>query len=125
MARTSRRTFLVGSAVLPVAAAAARVSVELQAKVAADLDKYIGFGSKQAGGAGDNACGNWLAAEIEGLGFKVERQNVATNSPRSLPRAMHRPLECSAFTAIITSRKTTRDACLRPVLPRRPQPFRP
>src|SRR5688572_33267614 len=79
MAPTSRRTFLVGSAALPVAAAAiARISPDLQTKVAADLDKYIGFGSKQAGGAGDNACGAWLAAEIESLGFKVERQEFST-----------------------------------------------
>lgn len=78
MARTSRRTFLVASAALPVTAAMAKLPVDLQAKVAADLDKYIGFGNKQAGGAGDNACGNWLAAEVEGLGFKVERQEFAT-----------------------------------------------
>jgi hypothetical protein len=56
----------------------AKVPVDLQAKVAADLDKYIGFGNKQAGGAGDTACGNWLAAELEGLGFKIERQEFAT-----------------------------------------------
>jgi hypothetical protein len=78
MARTSRRTFLVGGTLLPVAAAVAKLPVEVQAMVAADLDRYIGFGSKQAGGAGDIACGNWLAAELEGLSFKVERQEVAT-----------------------------------------------
>lgn len=78
MARTSRRTFLVGSAVLPAVAAMAKPSRDLQATVAADLDRYIGFGSKQAGGAGDIACGNWLAGEVESLGFKVERQEFAT-----------------------------------------------
>ena len=78
MARTSRRTFLVGGTLLPVAAAVAKLPVDVQAMVAADLDKYVGFGSKQAGGAGDIACGNWLAAELDGLGFKVERQEVAT-----------------------------------------------
>lgn len=79
MARASRRTFLVGGASLPVAAGvAARIPADLRASLATDLDRYIGFGSKQAGGAGDNACGNWLAAEIEGLGFKVERQEFAT-----------------------------------------------
>ena len=78
MARTDRRTFLVASAALPVAAAMAKPSLDLQAKVAADLDKYIGFGIKQAGGAGDNACGHWLATELESLGFKVERQEFAT-----------------------------------------------
>jgi len=78
VARTSRRTFLVASAALPAAAAIAKVSLDLQARVAADLDRYIGFGSKQAGGAGDDACGQWLAAELEGLGFNVERQQFAT-----------------------------------------------
>ena len=78
MARTSRRTFLVGGTLLPLAAAVAKLPVDVQAMVAVDLDKYIGFGSKQAGGAGDIACGNWLAAELDSLGFKVERQEVAT-----------------------------------------------
>lgn len=81
MPRTSRRNFLVGAASLPVtaaAASAANVSIDRQASVAADLDKYIGFGSKQAGGAGDTACGAWLAAELTGLGFSIERQEFAT-----------------------------------------------
>jgi hypothetical protein len=80
MARTSRRSFLAGAAALPVTAATATVKLPLnqEARVATDLDKYIGFGSKQAGGAGDIACGTWLAAELESLGFKVERQEVAT-----------------------------------------------
>ena len=59
-------------------AAIAQLPLDLRAMVAADLDKYIGFGSKQAGGAGDNACGGWLAAELESLSFKVERQEFAT-----------------------------------------------
>lgn len=79
MARTSRRTFLVGSAALPVTAAAiAKLPLDLHTTVAADLDKYIGFGSKQAGGAGDNACGTWLVTELESLSFKVERQEFST-----------------------------------------------
>jgi hypothetical protein len=67
----------VGGTALPMAAAMAKLPLDLQGKVAADLEKYIGFGSKQAGGAGDIACGNWLAAELEGLGFKIERQEIA------------------------------------------------
>ena len=77
MAQASRRSFLVGgAAALPVSATLAPPSADAQAKVAADLDKYIGFGAKQAGGAGDNACGAWLAAELESLGFRVARQQV-------------------------------------------------
>jgi hypothetical protein len=68
----------VGSAVLPATVAMAKPPVDLQASVANDLDKYIGFGIKQAGGAGDTACGHWLAAELEGLGYQVERQEFAT-----------------------------------------------
>jgi hypothetical protein len=56
----------------------AKLTQDLQTSVAADLDKYIGFGNKQAGGAGDNACGAWLATEIERVGFKIERQEFAT-----------------------------------------------
>ena len=57
MSRTDRRTFLVAGTALPVTAAIAGFSPDLQARVAADLEKYVGFGSKQAGGAGDIACG--------------------------------------------------------------------
>ncbi|HEU4625173.1 MAG TPA: hypothetical protein VFS52_10445 [Steroidobacteraceae bacterium] len=78
MPRTSRRAFLLGSAAVPVGAAVARAPLDLQGRVAADLEKYIGFGSKQAGGAGDIACGNWLAAELQSLGFEIERQEVMT-----------------------------------------------
>lgn len=74
---TSRRGFLAASTLLPVVAAA-RPSRQAVDRVAADLDNYIGFGIKQAGGAGDTACGNWLAAELGGLGFSVERQDVPT-----------------------------------------------
>lgn len=76
MLKSSRRGFLAAGAALPVGAAMARVPEDAQARVAADLGKYIGFGSKQAGGAGDNACGDWLASELGALGFKVERQDV-------------------------------------------------
>lgn len=76
MLKPDRRNFLAGGAALPVAAMA-KGTRDVNASVAADLARYIGFGSKQAGGAGDNACGEWLAAELQGLGFKVERQDVA------------------------------------------------
>ncbi|RYY24582.1 MAG: twin-arginine translocation signal domain-containing protein [Sphingomonadales bacterium] len=74
----SRRSFLAGSAALPAAAAAGTFPADQESCVAADLEKYIGFGSKQAGGPGDIAAGTWLAAELEQLGFKIERQDVST-----------------------------------------------
>lgn len=86
MQGTNRRAFLAGGTVLPIAASAAANAMpqaapagdeRLRGRVAADLDKYIGFGSKQAGGAGDNACGAWLASELEGLGFAIERLTVS------------------------------------------------
>lgn len=78
MFKTSRRRFLAAGAALPAAAAMAQVPQGQEDRVAADLARYIGFGSKQAGGAGDNAAGNWLVAELEQLGFQVERQSVPT-----------------------------------------------
>jgi hypothetical protein len=78
MIKSSRRAFLAGGAALPASAVAATLPSDVRDRVTADLDKYIGFGSKQAGGAGDNACGAWLEAELEQLGFTVERQNVST-----------------------------------------------
>lgn len=78
MFKTSRRRFLAAGAALPAAAAMARATPAQEDRVATDLAKYIGFGSKQAGGAGDNAAGEWLAAELEQLGFRIERQNVPT-----------------------------------------------
>jgi hypothetical protein len=55
----------------------AKVPVGAEANVAADLATYIGFGSKQAGGAGDMACGEWLAAQLRALGYAVARQDVS------------------------------------------------
>lgn len=99
MHETSRRGFLAASAALPVTAMAAQahVPVERRDRVAADLEKYIGFGSKQADGTGDNACGAWLAAELESAGFKVERQNVSV--PFFEPRRAK--LVCGDATAAV------------------------
>ncbi|TDW64624.1 hypothetical protein EDF57_104423 [Novosphingobium sp. PhB55] len=38
-----------------------------------DLRRYIAFGSKASGGAGDNASGEWIAGELARAGYKVER----------------------------------------------------
>lgn len=87
MADTGRRNFLIGSAVFPATASAALTSnpggALLQA-VDRDLAAYIGFGGKQAGSTGDDACGNWLAGELDRLGFQVERQTFS--APYFTPR---------------------------------------
>ncbi|MBX3562771.1 MAG: hypothetical protein KF780_13280 [Sphingomonas sp.] len=79
MANATRRQFLAGSTALPLAGlgfpSAGQASPSHS--VAADLQRYIGFGGKQSGGAGDNACGEWLAEELARAGFAVERQSVA------------------------------------------------
>ncbi|MNE07783.1 hypothetical protein D3C80_1004140 [compost metagenome] len=81
MIDTSRRTFLGASALLPLGGAGAGLDVAASASfgaaVEADLLRYVGYGIKQAGGAGDNACGEWLADELEKAGYAVERQSYA------------------------------------------------
>ncbi|QTC93318.1 hypothetical protein IFJ75_11410 [Brevundimonas goettingensis] len=87
----SRRTFLgavtLGSATLggaamtascataaPSSGATTSVAGPDAALIEADLNSYVGFGNKRAGGPGDMACGDWLAGEIEKAGYAVERQ---------------------------------------------------
>ena len=42
-----------------------------------DLLRYIEFGIKASGGPGDNACGEWMASELESQGFKISRQTIS------------------------------------------------
>ncbi len=75
--KTTRRNFLTASAVAPLAAvgtANASDREEGSAAIAEDLKKYIGFGLKQSGGQGDEACGAWLEDELAKAGFETERQ---------------------------------------------------
>lgn len=74
---TTRRAFLGGTAALPLAAAGFPLAAQASASIAEDLNRYIGFGSKPAGGPGDIACGEWLAGELARAGFAVERQGVS------------------------------------------------
>jgi hypothetical protein len=75
----TRRRFLAASASAPLIAAAASpasatANTPVADSVADDLDQYIGFGNKQSGGPGDEACGAWLEAELARAGFATERQ---------------------------------------------------
>lgn len=77
MGEATRRGFLAGTAALPLMAAAegrAKLSAD---RVARDIDRYIGFGSKASGGNGDTACGHWLASELEQAGFAVEKPTIS------------------------------------------------
>ncbi|MBY8826506.1 PA domain-containing protein [Hephaestia mangrovi] len=76
MAGPTRRSFLAGAAAMPLSLTAAAKAQEV-ASVEDDLARYIGFGSKQSGGAGDTACGHWLADEIGRTGFVVETHDLS------------------------------------------------
>lgn len=76
----SRRQFLAASALsVPVASRANAVKAEppLIQSVDADLRRYIGFGNKQSGGPGDQACGDWLESELGRAGYAIERQSFS------------------------------------------------
>ncbi|WP_155860055.1 hypothetical protein [Kordiimonas gwangyangensis] len=84
MMDTSRRTFLgasVALSLLPFGAKAAQPGPTPAANsvgtIESDLKRYVGFGNKRAGGVGDTACGNWLAAELEAAGYTIERQTFS------------------------------------------------
>ncbi len=64
MIDTSRRTVLGAGALLAVGSVAnGAVSPPATERIEADLNRYVGFGEKRAGGPGDTACGDWLAGE--------------------------------------------------------------
>ena len=73
MTGPTRRGFLAGATAMPLAGAANAAVTAAPDTIAADLSTYIGFGNKKSGGAGDTACGHWLAAELERAGFAVDK----------------------------------------------------
>lgn len=42
-------------------------------RIEEDVQRYIGFGAKASGGAGDMASGEWIGAELAQAGYAVER----------------------------------------------------
>ena len=74
----SRRGALgVAASVLAVGGAAASDAADAgfsEAEAERILTRYAAFGDKAAGGAGDNASGAWLEAELRGLGYACRRQ---------------------------------------------------
>ena len=76
----SRRQFLAASAIsVPLASRAGVALAEPSTiqSVDADLRHYIGFGNKQSGGPGDQACGHWLEDELGKAGYSIERQGFS------------------------------------------------
>src|SRR3546814_435842 len=77
MTEATRRGFLAGATALPVAGAVNAADTTAPDRIAADLSTYIGFGNKRSGGAGNSACGHWLAAELERAGFAVDQLPIS------------------------------------------------
>ncbi|MED5549075.1 MAG: hypothetical protein VX529_06910 [Pseudomonadota bacterium] len=77
----TRRGFLAASAATPLIASAPAASAsdsgDAHDSIARDLQRYIGFGNKQSGGPGDEACGAWLEEELEAISFRTQRQSFA------------------------------------------------
>lgn len=76
---TSRRAVLTSGAVLAGASSAPRPAAAAEAGFEATeatriMERYFGFGDKASGGAGDNACGAWLEAELSKAGYACQRQ---------------------------------------------------
>ncbi|MEE2920487.1 MAG: hypothetical protein VYC38_01885 [Pseudomonadota bacterium] len=48
---------------------------DMNAQFDADLSSLAAFGILRSGGAGDQACGNWISQRLEKAGFKVDEQS--------------------------------------------------
>lgn len=46
-------------------------------QVAVDLERYVGFGPKHAGGAADESARCWIEAELKTAGFRIRRQKIS------------------------------------------------
>lgn len=73
---TRRDALGVGCGALVAAAEAPPPDDETEPKIAAELERYVAFGKKNSGGAGDEAAGDWIAGELERGGFAVRRQPI-------------------------------------------------
>lgn len=79
--RIDRREVLASIAALPIALGSAVASAAETATapetgsdlIENDIQRYIGFGAKASGGAGDMASGEWIAQELAKAGYGVER----------------------------------------------------
>lgn len=75
--KVTRRTSLGlgGLALTGTALAGEPIAAGVDA-IAADLMRYVDFGNKAAGGAGDEAAARWIGSELTAAGFAVERHAV-------------------------------------------------
>ncbi|TRO93630.1 hypothetical protein FKB34_11905 [Glycocaulis profundi] len=91
MTELTRRAALTlgGLAALSGAAGAGARDAASHSSVARDLETYIGFGAKNAGGPGDTASGDWMARELERAGFDVQRHIVQVPALDLISAALH------------------------------------
>lgn len=86
MTRSTRRSVIKAMALTPALpfAVQARPAGPTRDAIAADLDRYVGFGNKASGGPGDTACGAWIEQQLKQAGAQTERQafSVPFFSPR-------------------------------------------
>ena len=59
-------------------AAGAQAASFTDAEIQTIYERYAAFGDKASGGAGDNACGAWLADELMRSGYAIRRQPFQT-----------------------------------------------
>jgi hypothetical protein len=74
----TRRGILAGGLLAPSAARAAGRDAVSTERVKADLEHYVGLGSKVSGGPGDTAAGAWMETRLQDLGFATTRQAIQT-----------------------------------------------
>lgn len=78
MTGITRRDVMAASGAAIVGAvplnAAIGAAAPLDNAIAVDLDRYVRFGIKASGGAGDIAAGEWLEQELRAAGYAVARQ---------------------------------------------------
>ena len=98
-----RRHLLKNVAVAPLgialsgpalAATSDRQATAAMANIQTNLERWVGFGIKAAGGEGDNASGVWIANHLQDCGFAVQRQSL------SVPCFLK---EIATFTAAATT----------------------
>ncbi|MBX3484900.1 hypothetical protein [Phenylobacterium sp.] len=82
MTSTRRQVLAATGAVAVAGAASAGAAGAATSPVVGDpawlqqvLERYAGFGIKASGGAGDEACGAWLAGELTRVGYACEQHH--------------------------------------------------
>ena len=71
---TPTRRSLLATPLAASLAASSSLAAPNALSAAALLERYVAFGDKASGGAGDVACGEWMAGWLNERGFVVERQ---------------------------------------------------